>query len=118
MKIKTPAQVYDDEHKTSPQIIKHMQALTDDVRTILKGGLSFGDTQLPFQVQTIQITSGKPTQLAMPGPFNIVGCTPIQTGGAVISSFQSKLSNGIFTVTLVMDVTLANISFLLVGVNS
>jgi len=110
MKIKTPPIV------SVPNMPSHVQALTDDMRTILRGGLSFSDAQLPFQVVTVNVTSGQPINLSIQSPYTIVGCFPINTNGISISSFQTNSTNGIFTATLTLSVTTAtSISFLVVG---
>lgn len=109
MKIKTPPQV------TNLTLQSHVQAITDDIRGILKGGLSIIDSQLPFQFQTKTVTSGAPLILSIPSPYTVVGCIPIQTNGSTILSFKTNLSNGILTVTVTLDVTNSNIVFLVIG---
>lgn len=117
MKTKSPAQVSDATNSLHPDVIKHIQAVTDDVRAILNGGLSFIDRQLPFQIRSVFVTSGQSNILVMQSPYTIVGCLPIQTGGAIINSFSSNLNNNQFTITLTMNVTTAQIVFLLIGNN-
>lgn len=115
MKIKSSPQVSDYTGSTSSDIIRHIQAVTDDVRNILKGGLSFSDGQLPFQISTVNVQNNVPVILTIQYPFTIKGCIPIQTNGATISGFKTNNQNGVFTVTVTMDVTNASISFLTVG---
>jgi hypothetical protein len=117
MKIKSPAQVSDPDKKTSPSILKHIQAVTDDVRGILEGGLSFNDKQLPFQVRSVFVTSGQPIFLTMQAPYIILGCYPILTNGAIVNNFTSTFNNGKFSITLNMNVMTAQIVFLMVGNN-
>lgn len=115
MKIKTQPRIVDSTNKTSVDIVKQLQAMTDDVRGILQGGLSFSDAQLPFQYREVTVTSGKPTVLTIQSPYSILGCIPIQTYGAVISGFQSAIVNNKFNVTITMDLPTSTIGFLLVG---
>lgn len=117
MKIKSPTQVSDPDNKTSHAVLKHIQAVTDDVRGILQGGLSFIDRQLPFQTRSIFVTSGQAVTFTMQSPYVITGCYPILTNGAVINSFNSTLNNGKLSITLNMDVTTSQIIFLLIGNN-
>lgn len=112
MKTKSPPQV------TEQSMLTHVQAVTDDVRSILKGGLSFLDGQLPFQVVTVNITSGQPSNISINAPFSIVGCIPINTSGAQILNFITRPINNVFTVTLTLNVTSASIKFLVVGINT
>lgn len=117
MKTKTPFQVKDPENKVPQDVIRHVQAMTDDVRQILSGGLSFADRQLPFQYVQIFVTSGQPTVFNMYPPFSLIGCIPIQTNGITITSFSSINVNGRYTATITMNQPTGTIGFLLVGVN-
>jgi hypothetical protein len=117
MKTKTPSQVNDQSSKTSRDVLNHIQAITDDVRNILSGGLSMFDKQLPFQTRSVFVTSGQPNYLTIQAPYTTVGCIPIQTNGAVINSFSSSLNNGQFSITVNMNVSTAQIVFLMIGSN-
>lgn len=118
MKIKTPTQIYDTSNKIPEDFIRQVQAVADDVRTILKGGLSFIDRQLPFQYQEAFITSGQPFILNIQNPYQIIGCIPIQTNGNVIESFSTNTLNGVFSITLnLSNSTTGRIGFLTVGTN-
>lgn len=118
MKIRTPAQIVDSSNKTPQDVLRHVQNITDDVRQILKGGLSMSDAQLPFQQVSVFVTNNVPAVLYIQSPYSIIGCIPIQTNGVIINSFQTNINNGIFTVTLSMNVQTANIVFLTVGTNT
>lgn len=116
MKIKSPQQVVDSKHSTSQDILRHLQAVTDDVRGILSGGLSFTDRQLPFEIRQVNVVNNEPVQLLIQSPYTIVGAIPIQTNGAIINSFSSQ-NNGRYSITLNMNVNTAQIVFLIIGVN-
>lgn len=115
MKIKSPPQVLDTTGHTSRDIVKHIQAVTDDVRQILSGGLSFKDNQLPFQIVQKTVSNNIPVQLSISKPYTVSGAYPIQTGTSTVLTFKSSISNGILSVTLTMDISPAQISFLVVG---
>lgn len=117
MKTKTPSQVSDPSGKTPLDVLNHVQAITDDVRNILSGGLSMFDKQLPFQIRSVFVTSGQPNYIVIQAPYTTVGCFPIQTNSATILSMSSNQNNSQFSITLNMDVTTAQIVFLIVGTN-
>lgn len=117
MKIKTPARINDSSRQTSHDVLSHVQAMTDDLRTIMNGGLSFSDGQLPFQVQKIFVTNNVTFNISMNAPFTIVGCVPIQTYGINILSFKTRLENNrTLNVTITLDVPSSNIDILMIGV--
>lgn len=118
MKIKTPNQILDPNQKTSEDLIKQIQNIADDVKGILKGGLSMGDAQLPFQYREVNVTSGQPTFLTIQAPYSIIGAYPIQTYGKVVTGFSTNIGNT-YTVTLTFSSTSAQsgkVGFLVVGV--
>lgn len=115
MKIKTPPHIYDNQ--TSPNVLGHIQAMTDDLRDVLAGGLSFYDKQLPFQIRSVNVISGQAVPLIMQAPYIIAGAYPILTNGAEIISSSSTLINGRYNITLTMNVNSAQIVFLMVGTN-
>ncbi len=116
MKIKTPPQIRDLMNKTSQDVLNHIQAMTDDVRGILSGGLNFFDKQLPFEVRTVTVTSGQVNYMTIQSPYSTIGAIPIMTNGANILSMSSQNSNR-FSITLTMDVNIAQIVFLIIGTN-
>lgn len=117
MKIKSSPQVVDSRNITSPDILKHIQSITDDVRGILSGGLSFIDKQLPFEIRQVTVTNNQPVQLLIQSPYTIIGAIPIQTNGATINNITSQ-NNGRFSITLNMNVNTAQIVFLIIGVSA
>lgn len=112
MKIKTPVTVADN---SPPDLIKHLQAVTDDIRSILKGGLSFADGQLPFQYREVNVVSGQPTILYIQKPYTTIGAIPVQSYGVNILSWSVNTQNGKLTITVNLSVQSAKIGFLMVG---
>lgn len=117
MKTITPALFVDPSKKTSEAATRHIQSLTDDMRGVLAGGLSFFDKQLPFEYREISVISGVQNFIFMQAPYTIKGCIPIQSNGATILNFQSNFINNKFSVTLTLDTTSPIvIGFLLIGI--
>lgn len=116
MRIKTPQQIVDPTRKTSQDVMNHIQAMTDDLRTILLGGLSFSDKQLPFQYREVTVTSGQPTVLYIQSPYTTIGALPVQTYGVTINSWSVNTYNSKLSITVNFDgQATAKIGFLMIG---
>lgn len=111
MKVKTPVTAPDN----TTDMVKHVQAMTDDVRNILYGGLSFVDAQLPFQYREVNVTSGEPTILYIQSPYTTIGAIPVQSYGAIINSYSVNTTNGKLSIIVNLNVSKAKIGFLMIG---
>jgi hypothetical protein len=116
MKITTPAHIVDSTGKSSEEIVKQIQAIADDVRGILAGGLSFQSKQLPFELRSVMVTSGTPIILTMAAPYTIKGCHPINTNGSTITNFVTNVINDQFTCTITCSPSPTKMVLMMTGV--
>jgi hypothetical protein len=115
MKIKTPYQIVDSTRKVPQDVLNHVQNMTDDLRGILLGGLSFSDKQLPFQYREVTVTTGQPTILYIQAPYTTIGAIPVQTYGVNIISWNVNMLNSKLSITVNFEGTTAKIGFLMIG---
>jgi hypothetical protein len=106
MKSKTSTQVPADN------IQQHLQDLTDDVAQAVSGGFTFADSNLPFQVLTVTLTSGKPASLK--GRKRCTGGCLISSQSPITISSQTVNTQGEFVVTAAFTVNNVTATFLLI----
>lgn len=115
MKIKTQPRIIDSSNQLHQDVLKQLQSVVDDVRSIGKGGLSFDDAQLPFQYREVMVTNNVPVSFIMQQPYSILGCIPIQTFGTTVLSYKSIIANNQFNVILGLSTASSLIGFLMIG---